>query len=451
MTSLVSTFDLVEQAERRARLASLLGRLLVSEPGPDLAPLVAGVESFAVLGSDDAALAAAYERLFLRDVPLYESVFLGEDGQRGGPRPAAVADAYDAAGFDEVTRWRIAGPDHLGLELRCYGHLCAQEAAAWRDEVPDLATRAVDAERALLSEHAGQWGEVAMEAVARRAAGSPYGDVATAVSAFLAAESERLRPAPDHPGLGGVVVAPPPTRLGPARLSRWLLSPGSSGAFLDANDLGAAALALGIPWRPSDPRSRFRQVVEDAVDGGDLAALLYALRAPVERWHAFHAEREATRDGDRRVWRTWRLRAAATLELLDRSARPQAPRASSAGPVTVTVVGPDDATRDALLVDVVSRLRELDGVVTVSLELEPRLAAVLRAAARAGADEVLLDGTGVAAIVTRGDVHRSRTDIVVRLDAGASAAGRVDVDAGGPLADAVRRAVADLVAGEGHR
>jgi hypothetical protein len=89
--------------------------------------------------------------------------------------------------------------------------------------------------------------------------------------------------------------------------------------YLDADDLGAAARSLGIPWRPSDPRSRFRQAVEDASDGGDVGALLVALRPAVERWRAFHAERETSRTGDVRTWRAWRLRAEGTLDLLDRA------------------------------------------------------------------------------------------------------------------------------------
>ena len=47
MTGASTTLDLVDQAATRARLAALLGRLLAGEPGPDLAPLVAAVDSSA--------------------------------------------------------------------------------------------------------------------------------------------------------------------------------------------------------------------------------------------------------------------------------------------------------------------------------------------------------------------------------------------------------------------
>jgi TorA maturation chaperone TorD len=348
MTSAGTTLDLVDQAVTRARLGALLGRLLAGEPGSDLGPLVAGIERLAPLATGDPGLMADYERLLLREVPVYESVFLDADGQRGGPLVSPVSATYESVGFDESAAWRVAGPDHLGLELRCYAHLCAEEAAGWERDQPDRATRAVEAARGFLAAHLGAWGEVAMEAVRRRAGGSPYAEVAVAVMSFLSSEAERLRPDPDHPGLPPVGVDPPPQRMGPHRLARWLLAPACSGAYLDADDLGTAAILLGIPWRASDPRSRFGQVVEDASSGGDLDALLAALRPAIERWLQFHTEREASRSGDTRTWRTWRLRAEQTLELIDRTAD----------------LGHSDAADDAvhdLLAATVQQLQQLDG------------------------------------------------------------------------------------------
>lgn len=353
MTTGAATFDLVEQAATRARLAAILGRLVLSEPGPDLAPLVAAVPQVARLATGDRALAADYERLLLREVPVYESVFVDGDGQRGGSSAAAVVGAYEAVGFDESTSWRVAGPDHIGLELRCYAGLCAEEAAGWESDQPDRAVRAVESARGFLASHLGVWGEVAMEAVRRRAGASPYGEVAVAISSFLAAEADRMRPNPDHPGLLAVEVESPPRRMGPARLARWLLAPACSGVYLDADDLGAAARSLGIPWRPSDPRSRFRQAVEDASDGGDVGALLAALRPAVERWRAFHAERETSRIGEVRTWRAWRLRAEGTLDLLDRAADGADDRAD--------IRAGDDDVRD-ILADAERALRRFDGV-----------------------------------------------------------------------------------------
>lgn len=435
MTALGSGFDLVEQAERRARLAALLGRLLVAEPGPHLAPLVGGVGGLEPLASADPSLAVEYERLLLREVPVYESVFLGDDGRRGGDRASALAAVYEACGFDDAGHWRVAGPDHLGLELLCYAHLCAQEAAGWRDELPDMAAVAVDTARSLLADHLGQWGEVSMAALARRAGSSPYGAVADAVASFLAGEAERLRPAPDHPGLPPVAVDAPPPRLGPARLARLLLSPAQCGAFLDHADLAAAARGLGIPWRPSDPRSRFREVVEDAADGGDLDVLVEGLRPALAWWRALHADREAACPGASRVWQSWRLRVEATLALLDRVGQAAPSKTSGSGPVVVAVYGV------GLLAPVLARLRPVEAVVAVSVDIDERLAAVLAA----GAEQVELGGTGYAAGPSPGPA-----DIVVRvLDAQGRGSGvELDPDDHRPLADAARRVLAGLDPGE---
>ena len=73
--------DLATAAGRRARLAALLGRLLLEEPGPDIAELVEGVPELKPLGQTTPDLAAEYERLLLRQIPPYESVFLGDDGE----------------------------------------------------------------------------------------------------------------------------------------------------------------------------------------------------------------------------------------------------------------------------------------------------------------------------------------------------------------------------------
>lgn len=340
--------DLAGQAASRARLAALLGRLVVAEPGPDLEALVAGVGRLAPLASGDPALASDYERLLLREVPLYESAFLDDGGQRGGPVASAVADAYASAGFDEAGAWRVAGPDHLGLELRCYAHLCAEEAAGWDADQPDRATRAVEAARQFLACHLGAWGEVAMAAVRRRAGTSPYASVADAVVSFLGSEAERLRPDPDHPGLAPLAGGAPPGRMGARRLARWLLAPACSGAYLDTGDLALAARSVGIPWRPPDPRSRFADVAEDAAAAGDLDVVLRALRPAVERWHRFHADREATRSGDARTWRAWRIRSARALEVLDHGA------GDAAG------VPDDSAVRDVLTA-AGAQLRLLDG------------------------------------------------------------------------------------------
>ena len=392
MTLASPTHDLVHQAGRRARLAALLGALLLEEPGPALAALTRGVPALEPLTRGDPEVAVQYERLLLRDVPPYESVFLSDDGQLGGETARAVAGIYTRHGFDEDGRWRVAGADHLGLELRFYARLCAEESAGWEEDTPDRAVAAVEAERSFLAEHLGRWGPVAADVLVSAAGAGPYQALAEALVDFLAEEAELLRPAPDHPEQPAPEPRVPPARLGPARLAGWLLAPGSSGVWLDAGTLADAALRLGIPWRASDPRSQFRKVIEEATDGGDLADLLAGLRPTVERWRDRHTARETSAPGAARIWHAWRLQAEQTLALIDRIVAGGAEDDAGAGrPVVVTVADADGARTT------VERLSRAGLRTALSAELPPQVAGYLSALVGAGAGEVLLHGTSVTA------------------------------------------------------
>ena len=372
---------------------------------------------------------------------------------------AALSGFYDRHELGAPPPWRVAGPDHLGIELWAYGALCAEEAAGWEDQRPDRATRAVEAEREFLMCHLGGWAEVASTALARRATGSPYAVLARAVGAFVAAEAERLRPAPDHPGLPPVEVALAPQRAGPAALARWLLAPGRCGAYLDVDDLAGAANALGIPWRPSDPRSRFREVIESATDGGDLPALAAALKLPVEEWRDAHARKEAEREGNRRVWRAWRMRADESLRLLDRVERARSAHSAESrgegefGSVVVQVRGADALEREHAAAAVVVRLRALELPIAVCSELPADLSRGLETLLQAGADAVLLASDTSTAVVWRDGgprvdrEQRSLADaaVIVRLEPVVGAT-RVEVSAHGEreLRDRVLEALDDL-------
>lgn len=438
MTLATPARDLVDQAGRRARLAALLGALLLEEPGPALAALVRGVPALAPLAGEGPEVAVHYERLLLRDVPPYESVFLSDDGQLGGEAARAVAGAYTRHGFDEDGRWRVAGADHLGLQLRFYAQLCAEELAGWEEDRPDRAVAAIEAERSFLADHLGRWGPVAADVLVSAAGAGPYEALAEALADFLAEEAERLRPAPDHPELPALEPRVPPARLGPARLARWLLAPGSSGVWLDAGTLAEAALRLGIPWRASDPRSQFRKVIEEATDGGDLAALLASLRPTVEQWRDRHVAREASNPGAARIWRAWRLQAEETLALIDRiAARSREDGAGAGRPVVVTV---GDAGAAQLAVERVSRL----GLRTaLSAELPPELTDYLGTLLAAGADELAVHGTRLTATAwVDGGTPEARearllpdVEVVVRIVPGS---GPTTVTANGGAAARVR-------------
>jgi TorA maturation chaperone TorD len=311
--------DLAERAEARASVAAVLGALLLAEPGPALADRVRGVPRLASFA--DAATGVDYERIFLRAVPPYESVFMSVDGRRGGAVTAAVADSFDDAGFTEHLggEWRTAGADHLGLELRAHAHLVAREAAAWSADRPDEAADAVAEQRAFLADHLARWAEPCLAALAAHAAGTAYADVLAAAREFMAREIDALRPAPL---LDGTVVdaGEAPRAPGPGRLTRHLLSFGVSGIWLDAGDIESAARSLGFPWRPMDGRGRLRQLVgaaHEAGEGGGPGARGPPAAPPPRDRHRALAE---TQSGAAAWWTECALRAEGTAVLLARVA-----------------------------------------------------------------------------------------------------------------------------------
>ncbi len=302
------TADLALLAERRAGLAGLLGLLLLEEPGPQLADLVGDLPALAPLVSGDFEINSDYERIFLRGVPVYESVFRNDDGQHGGDTLTNVVGRYKRVGYKEHTerRWRIAGADHLGLELRCYAHLCHNEATAWRGDIPDKAVEAVETERAFLADHLAAWAEVALDAIRPLSAGSPYEHVIDALCDFLREENDRMRPAPL---LGQQIdIDPLPTNFGPFRLARLILSPATAGTWLQSDVIALAAELIGSPWRPSDNRSALRHVIETAQDSGDLATILQPILSAIRVAGAGHGERAVAEPANEMHWRTWQAR-----------------------------------------------------------------------------------------------------------------------------------------------
>lgn len=312
--------DLAEIADQRAAFAALAGALLLSEPGPRTAPFVERVPELASLA--DSALGVDYERIFLRSVAPYESVFRSDEAERGGVVASRVADHYDDIGFDEhrTARWRVAGPDHLGLELRAYSYLVGLEAASWRNDRPDEATRHVEAQRRFFADHVAWWAEVALDALAGPAVGTPYAALIDEVSQFLAEEIDRLRPVPLL-DTAQVPEVSPVGRLGPRRLARHLLAPARSGVWLGLADIGDAARSLGFPWRPMDGRQNMVPLVAAALDAGEIGQLVQPWAVLARRAAAEHTERAFSQPGAEVVWRHLALLAGATADLLDRLQR----------------------------------------------------------------------------------------------------------------------------------
>lgn len=352
------TSDLALIADRRGGLAALLGLLTLEEPGPGLAPLVADIPALAPLALGDQAIATEYERVFLRGVPLYESVFRNEDGQHGGETVTAIVEGYERLGFSEhLDRpWRVAGADHLGLQLRCLAHLCHEEAVAWRSGTPDKAMEMVETERTFLAHHLAGWAPVAVHCAIRCAGESAYSPLLAAIADHLNEEFDRLRPAPD---LGSQIdVEPLPTNLGPARLSRLLLAPATSGTWLSSTVIGRASRSVGAPWRPSDTRSALRHVIEDAHDTGDLPILLEPIVDNLDEAIAWHHQDAAHSPGNAANARRWAL---TTTSMRDRLVQVVESglhgRSPSTAAETFTVIGSDPGRLTEVIDRIVSDLR----------------------------------------------------------------------------------------------
>jgi TorA maturation chaperone TorD len=338
------TSDLALIAERRGGLAALLGLLLLEEPGADLSDYVNGVAALEPLGSGDPAIATEYERTFLRGVPLYESVFLSQDGQQGVVAVDVLIEQYERFGFSEHldNRWRVAGPDHLGLQLRCLAHLCHEEATAWRAGTPDKAMELVESERTFVAHHIAGWAPVAIHCAIQGAGEGAYAPLLHAVAEHLGEEFDRLRPAPD---LGGEpTIESLPVNLGPARLTRLLLAPSTCGTWLSATTIAHAARAIGAPWRPSDTRTSLRHVVDDAQNSGDLDVMLEPIARDLDAAIEWHQRDAAASPGNAANAQHWARTAQAMRGYLTDLAESGLRRNHDAGfAETITIEGSDAA------------------------------------------------------------------------------------------------------------
>lgn len=374
------TRDLALLADRRAGIAALLGTLLLEEPGPHLADLVSAVPSLGPLADGDPVLRSEYARVFLRGVPLHESVFRSDDGQQGGEHVSVLAARYVRLGFDEAEqgRWRVAGIDHLGLHLRCVAELCRAEAQAWRSGTPDEAVAAVEVERSFLADHVAPWATVALAAAEHVAAGGPYQPLLHAAIEFLDEEYDRLRPAPDlvrvlaatgddgrRAGAGaddggiargrtGGTVA---TALGPQRLARVLLAPAACGSWIGRDTIAAAAAAIGAPWRPLDTRGSLRLLISSALDSGELAVLLGPLAQSLRAAADHHQASALAAPGNADTSQRWASAAEAMAARLERIAADGLADNQSGAAETLTVAGADAAELADTLDRIVVELR----------------------------------------------------------------------------------------------
>jgi TorA maturation chaperone TorD len=202
-------------ARARGDTYRLLGRLCLAEvDGRLLAAVRATPEFGAALAGDDAtllsALRAEYARLFLLNVPPYESLYLDEQQLLNTETTVAVVEAYRAGGYSPAGQ--VGAPDHVGLELAFVGYLALAESVALEhgDAAAVASSRA--RQRAFLADHLGRWAPV-WAVTLRRLARQPFytalGDVirdfalADLDSALEGSEIAVVSPRPAAPAASG--------------------------------------------------------------------------------------------------------------------------------------------------------------------------------------------------------------------------------------------------------
>ncbi|HEX5501985.1 MAG TPA: molecular chaperone TorD family protein [Thermomicrobiales bacterium] len=303
------------EEHRRARRAAydLFARLYLDEPDAALARELRDLPGFAACVPPDEALpawldgvAVEHQRLFGQNVYPYESVFVDPELLLNTAATERVVRFYRLGGFDPAGA-RAGAPDHLGLELRCLGHLVALEDRADGGGDRAGAARARRLQARCLREHLARWAPVCCLAVRRVTAEPLYreladltvdlvlGDLATLAppggapdpTAGTAVDRDSAPETPDEPPDGvlrpDVLTGASEADEGPGlnRIVRDLVTPARSGLLLARADLGRVARALGLPLALGDRFQMLRDLFTAAGQYGHLPTLLDALAALV--------------------------------------------------------------------------------------------------------------------------------------------------------------------------
>jgi TorA maturation chaperone TorD len=272
------------QAISRARAWTLLGELLLKGVSPELEPVVRNLPVFQrILGEDLSVdeLAAEHQRVLGFEVFPYESVFLSEDGQLGGPVTEGVAEYYAAAGFGRS--WSDVEGDHLGVELLFMANLCAREVRATELDRSDL-EGLHGLQRDFLEAHLLRW--LPPMVAALRGLEAPFTQALVEMSLELAMDHrQRLGPAARVDGLPATrdlesLLTEPKTRL--KDVARFLLSPASAGFFLCRHEISALSAQAGGPRGFGGRLELLESTMFGAVDRGDWPAFVHGLGSFVD-------------------------------------------------------------------------------------------------------------------------------------------------------------------------
>lgn len=348
----------MEQSEsperRRARRAAydLFARLYLEEPDAALARELRDLPGFAACVPPDDLLpswlddvAVEHQRLFGQNVYPYESVFVDPELLLNTAATERVVRLYRLCGFDPAGA-RAGAPDHLGLELRCLGHLVALEDRAAGDGDRDAAAHARRLQARCLREHLARWAPLCCLAVRRVTVEPLYRELADLtldlvledLAALVPVEPAAPEGTSDAGGAPDATDTPPPSTSrteaaaaseddegsGLSRIVRDLVTPARSGLFLARADLGRVARALGLPLALGDRFQMLRDLITAAGQYGQLPPLLDALAALVAEadaalaglaaahpaWAPYGAHWRRRLDGSQRLLATLREQAA---------------------------------------------------------------------------------------------------------------------------------------------
>ena len=282
-------------------LAELISRGLSPETreaalmSPSIAAAIAGYAS-------EDAIAADHQHVFGFAVHPYEGAFLDPDGAAGASRADALAESYRRIGYRVDPRGDDA--EHLATELRALAFLCAAEADARDDGLPEVAARMRRLQRDFLATHLARWLPPFAGAVLRCARPFP---------AALVAQLTALVDLHDQMGDGELLdqMTPrPPFDLSPvpdvvgdegsglAEIARFLTTPARSGIFLSRDDIAAIARSARVPRGFGERSVMLENALRAAAHLDELQAVLENLTHLLARARADAPEPWRTRLGE---------------------------------------------------------------------------------------------------------------------------------------------------------
>lgn len=285
---------------------------LCEPPGPQTAALAEALGLAAPMPTG-----AEHTELFLFQLYPYASVYLGPEGQLGGPARDRAAGFWRALGLTPP-----AEPDHLAALLGLLAALADAERAE-----PDAARRLLrgQARAALLAEHLLSWLPAYLTRVQELGEGF-YAGWGGLLGAALEEEAGRLHlPDREPAALRDVPELPDPRVAGGEAFLAGLLAPARSGLLLARADLSRCAAELGVGMRVAE-----RSYVLKALLAQDPAGTLAWLAGEARRQRELHA-RPRVRAGTSPAF--WAERAGATAALIEDlvpAARDPVPSAAAA-------------------------------------------------------------------------------------------------------------------------